>query len=126
VYKRQVKIPFEVHMTELEKADVQEKGANRAATLKNAGIINEFEARTGYLTDEYTLNIVLDENFEPPTLEATPESKTEDNSQTQQKKTETSNKDSENNDAYPKDEFWESESEVTFEDIIKVAKDVVK
>jgi hypothetical protein len=117
-----LEIPFNVEMTELEKAEIEEKGANRLEKLLSSKVININEARTGYKTPTYRLNIDLDENFELKENEIVenPESKTEDNQQENQIKENT-----ENIDAVPNNDFWETLSEVTEDDLISVAKSVL-
>jgi Protein of unknown function (DUF1073) len=117
-----IEIPFKVDMTELEKAEIENKGAERIKKLLESGMISINEARTGYKSDEYTLNIALDENFVIPNNEVvqTPESKSTDNSQTNQVEANDANLD-----ASVKDSFWEEFANITEDDLVNVAESVL-
>jgi hypothetical protein len=94
-----VEIPFEVEMTDDEKADFELKGSERTKNLIETGVISNIEARTGYREGEYTLNIELkDDNL----LDVQSLDKDEqDEKNTQSPASE--NKDAEN---IPSDEFF--------------------
>lgn len=56
-----IRIPFGLDMTELEKAELEQKAADRTQKLISSGVISANEARTGYTGDEFRLNIELDD-----------------------------------------------------------------
>jgi hypothetical protein len=111
-----IEIPFVVEMTELEKAEIEEKGANRISKLMDKNVLNINEARTGYKGDDYTLNIVLDDEFENLPETSTPESKKEDNEQINNEN---------NQDATVKDSFWDDFANIDENDLINIAKSVL-
>ncbi len=57
-----IEIPFIVELTEIEKAELEDKGAARLDKLVKNKIITPKEARSGYQSDHYSLNIELDES----------------------------------------------------------------
>ena len=62
----ELEIPFKFNMTDLEKAELEDKASQRTERLINAGVIVDSEARTGYKDAKFTLNLALmsDEEFE--------------------------------------------------------------
>ncbi|NEP03533.1 MAG: DUF1073 domain-containing protein [Okeania sp. SIO4D6] len=54
-------VPLNITLTDLEKAEVEEKAANRSAKLVQSGIITTQEARSAYRLTDFTLNIALED-----------------------------------------------------------------
>lgn len=53
-------VPLNIVLTDLEKAEIEEKAANRSAKLVESGIISTSEARSAYRLTDFTLNIALE------------------------------------------------------------------
>jgi hypothetical protein len=111
-------IPFKVDLTEEEKANIQLIGANRIKTLIDAGVIVDEEARTGYMGDEYSLNIELDNNA---FMKKSKETKKEE----LQSMTLIENPPASNTDAIPDDKFWDALASVTMADIDAIGEEIL-
>lgn len=115
-----VKIPFGMQLTDLEKAELQNLGADRIKKLIDSGVISANEARTGYRYDEYSLNISLEEN---PILENKSSSIADNFTQTENKIT---NEDVADFFKSISNEDWDEIADINFEDLEKVADELVK
>lgn len=106
-----VHIPFKVEMNIAEQAEVEDKAASRLEKLIRNKIISINEARTSYKSSEFTLNIVLDENFnqEPQSAISTPESEQNEP----------------NTDSTINDQFWDNLANLSESDLIEVAESVL-
>lgn len=63
-----IEIPLQVTLTQLEKAELEEKAANRTEKLIRSGVITTDEARSNYRGDEFTLDITLDNTLNEDAL----------------------------------------------------------
>ena len=106
-----INIPFIVDLTEEERANVENIGADRIKKLIDAGVIDVEEARTGYLGNKYTLNIKLKDA--PPTQSM---------SFTQEPDTPTSSQ----QDSIPDNMFWDALATITEQDLDQIGEELVK
>ena len=114
-----VMIPFGTQLTDLEKAELQNLGADRIKKLIESGVISANEARTGYEGDEYSLNISLEKN---PILENKKSSISENITQTENKIT---NEDVADFFKSISNEDWDEIADIDFEDLEKVANELI-
>lgn len=111
-YKKiKVEIPFIFSMTELEKAELENLGADRVKKLIESGVITPNEARTGYQGNEYKLNIKLDTNEK---IEVNENESLETNQDAFELINILSNKD------------WEEIAKISFADIEKLADQTIE
>jgi hypothetical protein len=103
-----VEIPFKIGLTALEKAELENIGADRIKKLIDSGVITVDEARTGYKDDEYTLNIVLSKI--PPDNEISPSESTQNQIDSVE----------------VDDTFWDNLANTSQSDIDDIAESVLK
>lgn len=59
-----INIPFMMVLTQMEQAELEKFASERTKNLVESNVITTKEARTGYITDKFDLNIILDdENY---------------------------------------------------------------
>lgn len=102
-----INIPFIVDLTDEERANIENIAADRTTKLVNAGVISVEEARTGYKTDSFTLNIELNKNITEPVL-SIPAS-TQDDA-----------------DVIPDDSYWDNLANVTTEYLDNIAEKILQ
>lgn len=108
--KLKIEIPLPLSLTDQEIAEVEEKTANKLVSLKNAGIITADEARNSYKGKVVNLNVILND-------ETVIENEVTNN--------ETDNETNNNKDSVS-DFFWETLSNITLEDLDKLAVEVLE
>jgi hypothetical protein len=109
-----IEIPLPLTMTDLEKAEIEEKTANKLIGLVGANIININEARNSYRSDNLTLDVILsDEDTLHPRLVTEPKDKTPD-------------AEIENVDAMISNQFWDVLANITLYDLDVIAEEVLE
>jgi len=119
-----VEIPFNSQLTEIEKAELQNIGADRIKKLIESGVISATEARTGYRESNYNLNISLEDDKKLVT------EKLNSNNPDETQNTNQENADL-NSDAFElmkivSKEDWDEIANIDFEDVKNLASEVAK
>lgn len=108
--KVSITIPFILDLTDEEKAEIENKGADRIKKLIEVGVITSSEGRSGYRGKQYSLNIALEND----------DDEIQTSSLTESKKPIT-----QDSELIPNDKFWDALSDLNTDDLSIMAEELL-